>query len=142
MRPIPFATLTLCSLTACQQGSPEDQVRAAFASTIEAVEKSDAGGASEILSQDFQGPEGMDRGAARLYLMGVFRQQKVGVTVLANHVQINRDGAVQAVDLVLTSKGAGLIPEDMGRRSYVIRWRKTGSHWKIRNVESAGPNTN
>ncbi len=111
-----------------------------LASTIEAVEKSDAGGASEMLSQDFQGPEGMDRGAARLYLMSVFRQQKVGVTVLANRVQINRDGALQAVEMVLTSKGGGLIPEDMGRRSFVIRWRKTGNHWKIRGVESAGPN--
>ena len=140
MRQITLIALTLCSLVACKQGRPEDQVREAFASTIEAVEKSDAGAASEMLSQNFQGPEGMDRGAARLYLMGVFRQQKVGVTVLANRVQINRDGALQAVELVLTSKGGGLIPEDMGRRSYVIRWRKTGSHWKIRSMESAGPN--
>ncbi len=140
MRPIALIALTLCSLLACKQGSPEDQVRAAFASTIEAVEKSDAAAAVEMLSQDFQGPEGMDRGAARLFLMGVFRQQKVGVTVLANRVQINRDDAVQAVDVVLTSKGGGLIPDDMGRRGYIIRWRKLGSHWKIRSVESAGPN--
>ncbi len=140
MRQNTFTTLTLCSLVACKQGTPEDQVRAAFAATIEAVEKSDAGGASELLAQDFEGPEGMDRAAARLYLMGIFRQQKVGVTVLANRVQINRDGALQAVELVLTSKGGGLLPEDMGHRSYVIRWRKTGSHWKIRSVESAGPN--
>lgn len=135
-----LTALTLCSLLACRQGSPEDQVRAAFASTVEAVEKGDAGGASEMLSQDFQGPEGMDRGAARLYLMGVFRQQKVGVTVLANRVQINRDDALQVVEMVLTSKGGGLIPEDMGRRGFVIRWRKTVGHWKIRSVESAGPN--
>ena len=140
MRRITLTALTLCSLLACKQGSPEDQVREAFASTVEALEKSDAGAATDMLSQDFQGPEGMDRGAARLYLMGVFRQQKVGVTVLANKVQINRDGALQAVDLVLTAKGGGLIPEDMGRRSYVIRWRKTGNHWKIRSVEPAGPN--
>ena len=107
---------------------------------VEAVEKGDAGTAVEMLSQDFQGPEGMDRGAARLYLMGVFRQQKVGVTVLANRVQLNRDGALQAVELVLTSKAGGMIPDDMGRRSFVIRWRKSGSHWKIRSVESVGPN--
>jgi len=139
MRRIALTALTLCSLLACKQGSPEDQVRAAFAATVEALEKSDAGSASEMLSQDFQGPEGMDRGAARLYLMGVFRRQKVGVTVLANRVQINRDGALQVVELVLTAKGGGLIPEDMGRRSYVIRWRQTGDHWKIRSVEPAGP---
>ncbi len=140
MRQIILTSLTLCSLAACKQGSPEDQVRKTFAEAVQAVENSDVGGASGLLSQDFQGPEGMDRGAARLYLMGVFRQQKVGVTVLANRVQITRDGALQAVDLVLTSKGGGLIPEDMGRRSYVIRWRKTGNDWKIRSVESAGPN--
>ena len=140
MRRITLIALTLCSLLACKQGSPEDQVRAAFAATVEAVEKSDAGAASDLLSQDFQGPEGLDRGAARLYLMGVFQHQKVGVTVLTNRVQINRDEALQAVELVLTAKGGGLIPEDMGRRSFVIRWRKTGNHWKIRNVESVGPN--
>ena len=141
MRRITLIALTLCSLLACKQGSPEDQVRETFATTVEALEKSDAGAASDLLSQDFQGPEGMDRGAARLYLMGVFQHQKVGVTVLANRVQINRDGALQAVELVLTSKGGGgLIPEDMGRRSFVIRWRKTGNHWKIRSVESVGPN--
>ncbi len=140
MRQILIPALTLCSLLACKQVSPEDQVRKAFAATVEAVEKGDANAATEVLSEDFQGPEGMDRGAARLYLMGVFRQQKVGVTVLANRVQINRDGALQAADLVFTSKGGGLIPEDMGRRSYVIRWRKTGSHWKIRSVEATGPN--
>lgn len=140
MRPIALTALTLCSLLGCKQGSPEDQVRETFASTVEALEKSDAGAASDMLSQDFQGPEGMDRGAARLYLMGVFRHQKVGVAVLANKVQINRDGATQAVELVLTAKGGGLIPEDMGRRSFVIRWRKIGSHWKIRSVESMGPN--
>jgi len=140
MRRIALIALTLCSLLACKQGSPEDQVREAFTTTVEAVEKGDAGAASDMLSQDFQGPEGMDRGAARLYLMAVFRRQKVGVTVLANRVQINRDGALQAVELVLTSKGGGLIPEDMGRRSFVVRWRKTGNHWKVRSVESAGPN--
>jgi ketosteroid isomerase-like protein len=141
MRRIALTALTLCSLLACKQGSPEDQVREAFATTVEAVEKSDAGAAVDMLAQDFQGPEGMDRGAARLYLMGVFRHQKVGVSVLANRIQINRDGALQAVELVLTSKGGGLMPEDMGRRSFVVRWRKTGTHWKIRSVESAGPNS-
>ena len=72
--------------------------------------------------------------------MGIFRQQKVGVTVLANRVQVNRGEASQAVDLVLTSKGGGLMQEDMGRRSYLIRWRKVKSDWKIFSVESAGPN--
>ncbi len=115
-------------------------MRAAFASTVEAVEKSEPGAVAERLTQDFQGPEGMDRSAARLFLMGIFRQQKVGVTVLANRVQVNQDGALQAVELVLTSKGGGLIPQDMGRRSFVLRWRRTGNDWKIRSLESAGPN--
>ena len=140
MRRFTLTALTLCSLLACKQDSPEQQVRKAFGATVDAVEKSDAGAAWEMLSQDFQGPEGMDRGAARLYLMGMLRQQKVGVIVLANRIQINRDGAVQAVELMLTSKGGGLVPEDMGRRGFVIRWRKTGSQWKIRSVESTGPN--
>ncbi len=132
--------LTICSLLACQQGSPEAQIRAAFASCVEAVEKSDAGSVGELLAPEFQGPEGMDRSAARLYLMGIFRQQKVGVTVLANRVQINRGEALQSVDLLLTSKGGGLVPEDMGRRSYVIHWRKIKHDWRINSVETVGPN--
>jgi ketosteroid isomerase-like protein len=140
MRRFTLTALTLCSLLACKQDSPEDQVRKAFGATVEAVEKGDAGAVVDMLSHDFQGPEGMDRGAARLFLLGVFRQQKVGATVLANKVQVNQDGALQAVELVLVSKSGGLVPEDMGRRGFVIRWRKIGNHWKIRSVESTGPN--
>ena len=136
-----LGALTICSLLACRPDSPEAKVRAAFASCVEAVEKSDAGAVTDLLAPDFEGPEGMDRGSARLYLMGVFRQQKVGVTVLANRVQINRGEALQAVDLVLTAKGGGLLPEDAGRHGYVIRWREVKSDWKIRSVEKVGPNS-
>lgn len=82
----------------------------------------------------------MDRRSARLFLLGVFRREKVGVTVLADHVQINRGEALQAVDLVLASKGTGLFPEDAGRHGYLIRWREVKGDWLIHSVEKVGPN--
>ena len=136
-----LVALTICSLVACRHETPEAKVRAAFASCMVAVEKSDAGTVTDLLAPDFEGPEGMDRGAVRLYLMGVFRQQKVGVSVLANRVQIKRGEAVQAVDLVLIAKGGGLLPEDAGRHGYLIRWREIKGDWKIRSVEKVGPNS-
>ncbi len=137
MRRMPCITLTICSLLACRQESPEAQVKAAFTRCVAALEKGDAGAAGAALAPDFQGPEGMDRAAARLYLMGLLRREKVGVTVLANRVQIQHSEATQAVDLVITSKGTGLVPEEMGRHSYLIRWQASKNGWRIRSVEEA-----
>lgn len=120
---------------ACRSDRPEEQVRKAFAGCVAAVEAGDATRAAEPLDEAFRGPEGMDRGAARLYLMALFRQGRVGVTVLQNRIQVEGNGAMQEVDLVLTGRSGGLLPEETSRRSFELRWRRSGGIWRLTGLQ-------
>lgn len=123
--------LLLPALTACGRKDPEDQVRAAFEACRAAVEAGDAARAAAPLDPDFRGPEGMDRATARLFLAGLLRRERVGVTVIRN--QVRRDGPdlVQEVEVVLTGRGGGLLPEEASRRSFLLRWRQREGDWRL-----------
>lgn len=133
-----LAAFTLCHLVGCKEQSPEARVRKAFDACVQAVEARDASGAVEGLSKDFQGPEGLDKPGARLYLMGMLRQEKVGITVLGNRVEVKGDQADQAVELMLTSKGEGLLPKEASRRVYRLQWKLEDGEWRLGRLEE-GP---
>ena len=120
---------------ACRSDKPEDQIRKAFGACVAAVEAGDAAAAVEPLDPAFRGPEGLDRAGARLYLMGLFRREKVGLTVLRNEVQVQGVTAAQEVDLVLTGRSGGLLPQDASRRSFGLTWRKNRDGWRILAIE-------
>lgn len=122
------------ALLACRSDKPEEQVRKAFQGCVAAVEAGDAAAAAAPLDPAFRGPEGMDRGAARLLLAGILRREKVGVTVLRNDLSVQGNEAFQEVDLLLTGR-AGLLPQEASRRSLGLRWRKQGSEWRLREVQ-------
>lgn len=128
------------ALMACRSDKPEDQVRAAFEACRAAVEAGNAAAATAPLDSSFQGPEGMDKATARLFLMGTFRQEKVGVTVVRNDVALRGNEALQEVDLILTGRDSGsrggLLPQDASHRSLRLRWRKTDGAWKVLEVQS------
>jgi ketosteroid isomerase-like protein len=124
------------TLLACRSDKPEDQIRAAFEACRVAVEAGDAAAATAPLDTSFQGPEGMDKAMARLFLMGTFRQEKVGVTVVRNEVAVRRNEAFQEVDLILTGRSGGLLPQDASRRSLRLRWRLTDGKWMVIEVQS------
>jgi hypothetical protein len=121
----------LLALVACRSDKPEAQVRRAFEQCRAAVEAGDAAGATAPLGPAFRGPDGMDKATARLFLLGLFRQEKVGVTVVRNEVSVKGGEALQEVDLVLTSRGGGLLPQDASRRGFRLRWRKSGGDWVL-----------
>lgn len=125
-------------LLACQSDKPEAQVRRAFDACRAAVEAGDAVGATAVLDPAFQGPDGLDRGGARLYLMGLLRREKVGLTVLRNAVAVQGNEAQQEVDLLLTGR-SGLLPSDASRRTFQLRWRQTGGDWRLVEVQTAEP---
>ncbi len=130
------ATLALAALLlACRSDRPEDQIRRAFDGCVAAVEAGDAAAAVEPLDAAFRGPEGLDRAGARLYLMNLFRQEKVGLTVLRTDLQIQGPLAVQEVDLVLTGRTGGILPQDASRRSFGLTWRRTPEGWRIQRIE-------
>ncbi len=131
----PLALLALL-LLACGRMRPEDRVRAAFEACRAAVEAGDADAAAAPLAYDFHGPEGMDRASARLFLRAALARQRVGVTVLRNQVRVTGREALQEVELVLTGRGAGLLPEDASRRSLLLRWREERGAWRLVEVQS------
>ena len=133
-----LAVFTICNLVGCREESPEARVRTAFDACVKAVEARDAGAAVEGLSTDFQGPEGLDKPGARLYLMGLLRQEKVGITVLGNRVEVKGAEADQAVELMLMSKGEGLLPKDASRRIFRLHWKLEDGEWRLGRLEE-GP---
>ena len=125
----------LATCPGCRSDKPEVRVRAAFETCRAAVEAGDARGATAALDPTFQGPDGMDKGMAQLFLMGTFRREKVGVTVVRNEVAVKGIEAVQDVDLILTGRSGGLIPHDASHHSFRLRWRKTGDDWKLAELQ-------
>jgi hypothetical protein len=121
----------LLALLACRSDKPEAQVRRAFEQCRVAVEAGDAAGATAPLGPAFRGPDGMDKATARLFLLGLFRLEKVGVTVVRNEVSVKGGEALQEVDLVLTGRSGGLLPQDASQRGFRLRWRKTGGDWTL-----------
>jgi hypothetical protein len=102
---------------------------------VRAVEAGDAAGAVDQLSPGFTGPEGMDRGGARLFLLGILRQEKVGLTVLTQRVEVRGAQAAQEVDLLCTGRTGSLFPQEGSRRTLVLRWELRDGQWKIRALE-------
>lgn len=124
------------ALLACRSDKPEDQIRKAFEACRAAVEAGDAAAATAPLDPAFRGPDGMDKATARLFLMGTFRQEKIGVTVVRSEVAARGNEALQEVDLILTGRGGGLLPQDASRRSFRLRWRKAKGDWNLMELQS------
>ncbi len=131
-----FRTLLLLSLLtlACASDRPEVRVKRAFEACVKGTETGDAAAVIERLDPQFAGPEGMDRNAAKLYLLGVLRREKIGVTVFSNQIDVKGHQAFQTVELLLTSKSGGLLPQDASRRAFVLRWVETDGVWRLREL--------
>lgn len=78
----------------------------------------------------------MDKATARLFLLGILRQEKVGVTVVRNEITVKRSEAFQEVDLLLTGRSGSLLPQDASHRSFWLLWRKARGDWKLLEIQS------
>lgn len=135
MRPFTAALLLLAGL-ACDRDPAEVQVRKASRDLIRAVEEGRADRAASRLAPSFQGPDGMDRAAAGLYLAGVLARQRVGVTVLSERLAVEGNLARQDLELLLTGREAGgLLPRDGTRRLLRLEWELRDGAWLLRRVE-------
>lgn len=121
----------LTVFAACHSDRPEDEVRKAFESCRAGVESGDAAAATSSLDPEFRGPDGIDKATAKLFLLGTLRQEKVGVTVVRNEIAVQRSEAFQEVDLLLTGRNGSLLPQDVSRRSFRLRWRKARGDWML-----------
>lgn len=131
--PVPVLLLAL----ACAPDSPEAQVRRAFETTVKAIEAGDAGAAAAVLDEGFRGPDGMNKAEARGMLYGWLRRDKVGITVLAQKLEVRGNRATQVVEALLTARSGGaLLPEESSRRTFHLRWAQAGKTWKVTEVRA------
>lgn len=138
MRPCLVIPVALVSLAGCRQESPERRIQQAFDRTVVAIEASDAAKAIEVLSESFRGPDGMTRGEAQLYLMGLFRQEKVGITVFSSRIAVNGSRATQTAEVVLTSRAGGrILPQEASRRTFLLDWEERNDAWRVRSLEES-----
>ncbi len=135
-------TLLLTVQLACRSDKPGARVQKTFDACRAAVESGDAMAATEPLDEAFRGPDGLDRGSARLYLLTLFRQERVGVTVLRNELAPGGHEVLQEVDLLLTGRGSGLLPQEASRRRFQLRWRVENDRCRLlelRDLETPSP---
>lgn len=136
MNPLRALPVALILLSGCRSESPEVLIQKAFDECVKAIEAGDAGQAVEPLSPRFSGPDGMNRDEARLYLMGLLKQENVGITVFSSRVEAKGSQAQQAVELLLTSRsGAAILPQDASRRLFQLRWEQQEGEWRLRSLE-------
>lgn len=129
------AFVLVFALGGCRSDTPEAAIRKAFDACIQAVEAGDADAVLEQLHPKFSGPEGLDKPQARFYLMGVFRQGKVGVSVLSNSVDVKGRQGLQVVEVLLTSRGQGaVVPDETSRKTFRLRWELFEKAWRLREI--------
>ena len=136
MNPRLLVPLVLIALVGCKKDSPEAQIQKAFDVCVKAIEDADAGTVVDKLSPGFSGPEGMGRDDAKLYLMGLLRQGKIGITVFSSRITVKGSQADQSVEMMLTSRsGSGLLPQDASHRFFQLRWERLNGDWRVRSLK-------
>ncbi len=119
----------------CRPKASADQaIRDTLSKAAQALEAGDAGGATAILDDTFQGPEGMNKAATAFYLAQVLKQGKVGVHLASQDIGLNGEEAFEKVHVSLTQNGSGLFP-DGSQKVYILHWKKRGSDWRLVTVQ-------
>ncbi|MBP1627600.1 MAG: hypothetical protein H6Q00_2075 [Holophagaceae bacterium] len=128
-----LAALFLLAAVACTTDSPEEQVKQAFAACVQDLEKGDGTSALEKLSPGFEGPDGMDRGAASLFLRAILKQGRLGITVLHSRVKAHPQEATQEISVVVTQRGGqSLLPDESSRQDFLITWERRKGVWRVK----------
>lgn len=125
--------MLLLALAGCSREPPEQALRNTIAAMQAAAEARDSGGLLEHVSEDFIGPEGMDREQFRRYLALLWlRHREVGVSLGPIQVELVGQGA-RAEFTAATRGGGGLIPD----RVYRVKtgWRLQGGEWRLLSAE-------
>ena len=123
--------LALLLAVGCSSEPPEAALRATIDRMQAAAEARDAPGLAESVSEEFIGPNGMDRDQFRRTLALVwFRDQQVGVQLGPLDVKLVGEGATVAFTAG-TSGGAGWLPERGQLFKVNTGWRLEDGEWRL-----------
>jgi hypothetical protein len=123
--------LAFVAFAGCRHTPDETRVREAIASTEQAAEQADAGGAVEALSDDFDGNGGQlaRNDIANLIRLARLRGEHVGVTL--GPISVERRGERLVADFTVTlTQGARLLPNAAGVYQVETAWRRDGNDWR------------
>jgi len=115
----------------CAKDPPEAALRATIATMQQAAEARDAAALVASVSEDFAGPEGMDRDQFRRYLAVIWlRNREVGVRLGPLDVELIGDRA-RVEFTAATTGGEGWMPERAQVHKVSTGWRMEGGDWKL-----------
>lgn len=111
--------------------TPEDEVRQSLEDAVAAINAGNAAKAVDCLDGSFQGPEGMDKGAAQLYLAGLLKQGPLSVKILSQSVAFKGEMAYQKATVLGLQQGSSLLPKDGSKEDYFLRWVRKDGRWRL-----------
>lgn len=137
------AMMAVCAVLAgvlagCGSPDSEAALRQAAAELQAAVQARDPGAVRAHLSDDFIGPEGLDRdGARRLVAAHLLRHRQIGVTVGPLDVALSDDATHATVRFraILTGGSGGLLPDTGNAYQVHSGWRLESGQWRMSSVQ-------
>jgi len=133
MRAVLTASLwaLLAMAAGCARQAPEAALRATIGQMQAAAESRDAGALADAVSEEFVGPDGMDRDQFRRTMALVWlRDKQVGVQLGPLDVELGGDRA--KVEFTAgTTGGAGWLPERGQLHQVKTGWRLEDGDWKL-----------
>ncbi|WP_233198547.1 MULTISPECIES: nuclear transport factor 2 family protein [Luteimonas] len=131
-----FALLVLAFAAGCARAPPEEALRAQVAALQQSLEARDASALEALLDEDFIGPDGMDRRAARrMATLMLMRQQAIGVTAGPLDVQLQgEDSATVRTTAALTGGSGRLLPDNARAYRVDSTWRRRGDTWRMLSI--------
>lgn len=127
----------LAFLGGCTGEPPEEALRASMGAMEEAIESRKPGSVAGVLADDFAGPGGMDRAAARrLAQLAFLRNREVVVAIGPLDIDLHGKGdeathATVRFTAALTGGAGGWLPERGSVYRVETGWRRDGDAWEM-----------
>lgn len=126
--------LLILALACRPKATPDQAIRDTLSKAVASLEAGDAVGATAILDEKYQGPDGMNKGATQIYLHLLLKQGKVGAHITDQDIGVKGDDAFEKVHVIFTQAGSGLLP-DGSKKVYMLHWHQQGSDWRLVDVQ-------
>jgi ketosteroid isomerase-like protein len=131
------AIVVLVCLSACGRSeSSEQRLRATIEALDAAIEQRDSAAVSELLAEDFVGPDGLDRqGARRLAVATFMRYRDLGVTLGPLELKTTSGHATARFSAALTGGSGRMLPDAARLYEVETGWREEDGEWKMTSAQ-------
>ncbi|MEG3190983.1 nuclear transport factor 2 family protein [Lysobacter sp. D1-1-M9] len=127
--------MLLSLLLGCSRTPPEQQLRESLGQLQAVLEGRDASAMSEWLAEDFVGPDGMDRDAARRLARVMFlRHRDVGVTLGPLDVALQEGHATVRFTAAVSGGSGRILPDSARVYEVETGWRMVNGEWRMTSV--------